>query len=72
MCKGKSLVEKSELSELTLDHLINIEIKAAYSKGFMKGYNQAEVLINPRLEADNLAFFHVTCDVLAKEGNSYE
>lgn len=67
MSKGKSLVEKSEVSELTIDHLINIEIKAAYSKGFMKGYNQAEVLIDPKLEADNLAFFHVTCDALSKE-----
>ena len=67
MCKGKSLLEKSKTSELSLDHLINIEIKAAYSKGFMKGYNQAEVLIDPKLEADNLAFFHVTCDALSKE-----
>jgi len=66
MCKGRKLIEKAEVSEKTLDHLINLEIAEAYRKGFMKGYNQANVLIDPNNEARNLAFTHASCDALTK------
>ena len=67
MCKGRSLIEKAENSNKTLDHLINLEIKEAYRKGFMKGYNQVEVLIDPYNEAGNLAFAHTSSNALTKD-----
>lgn len=61
MCKSRKLIEKAERGEKTLEHLINLEITEAYKKGFMKGYNQEEVLIDPDNEARNLAFAYTCC-----------
>jgi len=55
----------SELNDLKKQ--LTHEIQAAYRKGFMKGYNQAEVLIDPCGEAENLACKYASCNVLVKE-----